>query len=331
VGELADDRAFAALLDEWLQSSEIAHTIESQPSLTLADLENTRTSGPAVRIWLVLRTPEELRLYLAEPSDRRFLVRDIPLRSNLDEVDRERAAQVVLTSALAFIERQASTPWSEVERAFSEPLDAPAAAVGTRQAAHAPTMHHVGERRGKVPSWDLGAGAWYGIVASDGPAHGPGALVDLGLATGHLRVSAIARGLYRFWPELSSPRVRVEARGPAIGISGAAELVLESAFRPFLEVGAGLDFVHVAPQNVPESNVDARPAYDDVRAFGVLSTGVKWRAWRVWAGAGTRLEWAFADTHYDVSTERGPEHELALPRFRPGGFVEFGWLIAIGE
>jgi hypothetical protein len=106
---------------------------------------------------------------------------------------------------------------------------------------------------------------------------------------------------------------------------------LDSAFRPYLEAGAGVDFVLVTPHEVPESDVEVRASRNDVRAFAALSAGLKWRAGNVWASAGARAEWAFADTHYDVATEQGNERELAPPRFRPGGFLEVGWLIGIGD
>ena len=329
VGDLGADQSFAALLREWLDSSEIVHSIESQPSLALADLKTSQLTGPPVRIWLVLKNSETLRLYLTEPREQRYLVRDIPLSSGLDELGRERAAQVVLTSALAFLERRASTPWPEVEQAFKEPSAAPALAqADTTPRASRP--RGPSERRGG-PVWELGLGAGYAAVASDGLVHGPGAVFDFGVPTRSARFALVARGLYRFWPDASSPRVRIAARGPALGFGGAAELVLESAFRPYLEAGAGVDFVLLTPQEVPESDVEVRASRSDLRAFAALSAGLKWRASNVWASVGARAELAFADTHYDVATEQGNERELALPRFRPGGFLDVGWLIGIGE
>jgi hypothetical protein len=326
VGDIGRDQAFAALLREWLDASEIDHVIESQPALVLADLRSSSSSGPPVRIWLVL-TAAKLRLYLAEPGERRYLVRDIPLSSGLDELSRERAAQVVLSSALAFLERKASTPWPDVERAFAEPVDAPARAGGEETALRSPVRREP-THADAGPTWELGVGAWYSGVASDGLAHGPGALVDAGIATSRWRFAGVARGLYRFWPEARSPRVRVAARGPDFGLGGTMELVLGSGFRPFLELGAGVDVVRLTPHHVPESDVDTRQPRDDLRAFGVLAFGFKWRARNVWVGAGARAEWAFADTHYDVATARTFERELSLPRLRPGGFLEVGWLIA---
>jgi hypothetical protein len=327
VGEIGRDQAFATLLREWLDASEIDHVIESQPALALADLRSSSSSGPRVRIWLVLRTAGKLRLYLAEPGERRYLVRDIPLPSGLDELSRERTAQVVLSSALAFLERRASTPWPEVERAFAEPVETPARAGGEGTALGSPVRREPRYAEAGA-TWELGVGAWYSGVASDGLAHGPGAVVDVGIATSRWRFAGVARGLYRFWPEASSPRVRVAARGPNFGLGGSMELVLGSGFRPFLELGAGVDVVRLTPHHVPESDVDTRPPRDDLRAFGALAFGFKWRARNVWLGAGARAEWAFADTHYDVATARTFERELSLPRLRPGGFLEVGWLIA---
>ncbi|HEY6723489.1 MAG TPA: hypothetical protein VI197_05630, partial [Polyangiaceae bacterium] len=108
------------LLAEWLLLQRLQARIQPQPRLSLDDLLDSSDSN-SVRVWLTLRSPEQARLYVADARGRRFHVRDVPLDHGLDELGREKVAQVVLASVLAFVERSLpETPLEAVKHALAE-------------------------------------------------------------------------------------------------------------------------------------------------------------------------------------------------------------------
>lgn len=122
------------LLLEWFASENQRVSISFRRSVSPDQLEGA-SDGPPLRAWLVLRGTHRARIVFADSESRRYFVRDVPLDNALDELGREKVAQILLTSFQAFTDRRVEdTPVEQAQQALSEPVDtapSPAAAGAT--------------------------------------------------------------------------------------------------------------------------------------------------------------------------------------------------------
>jgi hypothetical protein len=87
------------------------------PRQELADVATRPTPG-RVRVWIDLPQPNRALLLISEPTGQNYIVRELPLSNNLDEVDREQIAQVVQSSTLALLRGDRSLDRASMQRAL---------------------------------------------------------------------------------------------------------------------------------------------------------------------------------------------------------------------
>ncbi len=329
VGALAQDAELRSVIGEWLSSSRIAHTVTTQPSLSLGDIRAPGGHGPPVRLWLVRRDAAHVRLYLAEPAEQRYLVRELELSTQGDELQREELSQVVLSLALDFVARRASSSLAEIADTLAdrstEPRVVTARAKDTRTPA-APPMTRP-NRLEQGPWFGFGAGATYGLRSGgkEGIAHGPGVVVAGDWSRPNVGLWMSLRGQYFLPHEASTHRIAVDLRE----LQGLGELgpyfLIQRHTRAGVALGFGGSFVHVAPRHAPGTELLPRDPRWDQRPFvsGALRLEHQRRWW--WMGLSFRVEIPLLDTHYDVASPTGTRRELSPLPVQPGLFFELGW------
>jgi hypothetical protein len=137
-------------------------------------------SDGAVRCWIDLRDRRRARLYFAAGSGQRFLVRDVELSGNFDELDRAALAEVIELSIEALFENErAGLSRGEAEallaRRAAPPAAAPAPAPRRSPLKDAPAP--IGLQHTRVE-----LGVFYAAQAQAAGlpvAHGPGLSVAL--------------------------------------------------------------------------------------------------------------------------------------------------------
>jgi hypothetical protein len=323
VGAAAHDAELRALIAEWLDANDVSHVTRGRRSLDLEDIERERGVGPPVRIWVAAPAPDRLRLYLAEPDTRRYLVRDVPLPSGLDELGRERSVQVILSSALAFMERRAASSLREVEAALREHPE-----LSGEAAASEPRDRGVTEPEPRPSPWRarVRLGAGYGFAAGDRLSHGPGVAVGVRWTPAGVGFGLLLRGQYRLPSEIDTPSVRVSEASVPLSARGELGFELGTAVGLHLELGAGVELVSLTPLRATQANVEPREARWDQRPFVVAALGPSFWWGNLGAALRGELQLFTLDTHFGVATDAGERRELTLARLRPGALLELRWL-----
>jgi hypothetical protein len=329
VAALGRDETLAQLLHEWLATADLEPVLANPAHLSLDDIRAPRGIGPPVRLWLAAVSERLVRVYFAEPDSGRYLVRAIPLESGFDELGRERVAQIVLSSVLAFLEERSSSTLADVARSIEEPPE-PAAAAGAGAASPAPTepSRPVQARARSGPL--VGAGVLYGVSGKgpEGTAHGPGATLELAVSRRRLAVGAFAEGQLRWPREVASSRVRLTIRDSVIALGVSSRLKLGAGVSWQAELGGGLQRVHVEP----ESRIDGlepRGASGDTRPIVLAGCGPLLSRGELWLGIVARLEFQPMGVVYQISNRGRTESELIVPRLQPGLFARVGYRKAL--
>ena len=326
VGAVGGNREFLQLIEEWLTANDVAYVTRSVEVLQLEDITQAQGSGPPVKIWVTLDAPHSLRMYLAEPDARRYLVRDVPLPSGFDEVGRERSVQVILSSALAFMQRRVASSLREVERAFQERSSRPAPSARIARTRPPPGPGTATHRDTARPGF--GVGAFYAVSdqAEWSVSHGPGGLLLAEFPLKRFALRTLLRGQYRWQPIVTTPRVRIAERSIDLCASGAVQWPRREAFYGHIELGGGLNLVDLTPDKLAESSVEPRPRRWDMRPFATALLGAGWQSGQVQAELLVRLDLEMRQTLYTVQAQSGELTEAKPSRLRPGLVLDLVWL-----
>lgn len=342
-------REFAELLSEWLRLQHLEAQIRPQPRLSLDDLIESDDSS-SVRVWLTLRTEQQARLYFADERGRRFHVRDVPLDHALDELGREKVAQVVLASVLAFVDRSLpETPLESVKHALADaPAEAAGAAAldsaveGPPEAAPAATVSatargsetvptHEAERPPATPVVNQPA-PWWALALSyhvlfrgaEGWAHGPGLGLELWPVLQGFGLGFVLDGRYE-WPHLqSSANLDLRLQTTALRAAAVIASVVRGRPRWTLSLGAGWDWYRFEPASTTEELSLSTGAADSrgvaCAAVGVALAFAKLRL-DLTLGADIPLE----QTHYDILVAGEARPELTPWPVQPHASLGVAW------
>jgi hypothetical protein len=110
---------FSSLVLEWFGDDRAQVELRRLDRLEPSDVLDSKSPGSTLRVWVMPSSRELVRVYLADGSGERFLVRDVVVRNGLDELGRESLAQVLVTSGKAFLSHHASSTRDEVRRTFA--------------------------------------------------------------------------------------------------------------------------------------------------------------------------------------------------------------------
>jgi hypothetical protein len=323
VRSAAQTPEFSELVEEWLTANGVSHVIREASSVALDDIKQARGSGPPVRIWVVVPSREMLQIYLAAPDERRYLVRNVPLPNGFDELGRERAAQVVLSSALAFMERRAASSLDDVERALQATRTPP----GEPALAAPPTPDRAVRRRpqSRPMAFAYGLGAFYGLSYPTELVHGPGGLLFAQGSEPPWSVRVLLRAQYHWQRTIETERIRVSERGAALSLGGALLRELGPAWQLYVEFGAGADRVLTTPEALPGSGVEPRGSGRHLRPFVTGMLGALWHTEHLELDLLVGCSAYTLTTRYVVNEEGDSTRELTRARFQPGLLMDVIW------
>ena len=327
VGIRAEKAAIDALLTEWFELGAFDLVTRWQPTLRVDDVLGSKAEGAELRIWLVLMGKARARVYFADAAGERFLVRDVPLRDGLDELGRERVAQILSSSAQAFLARSLSSSREEIQRTFAEPTAAdptPPAKPATAPGANQEPIAGVSPQPRPSP-WGIRGGAGYVAIhrGAEGVGHGPGVLFGVTYRGQRQKLSLSLQGRYE-WPH------RVEGDEVALELKTAGmRLALDAQSTPagfgwVARIGAGWDRVSYTPRSRAEETT-ARQGSADSRPLLNLGAGGVFQGQRGSIAVLTLLELPLVDTHYDVAVQATRRIDLAPWPVQPGLGLEVIW------
>jgi hypothetical protein len=324
VGPRAQLPEFSGLVEEWLTANGISHAIRSASTLALEDIKQARGSGPPVSIWVAVSSPQMMQIYLAEPDEGRYLVRNVPLPNGLDELGRERAAQVVLSSALAFMERRATSSLDDVEQALRAQAGTP---TPTKPERPLRAGDHSAENRppSRPVAFGYGIGVSYALSYPTEPVHGPGVLLFTAWSGSLWSARLLFRGQYHWQRTIETRRIRVFERGAALSLSGALLKKLAPAWQAVLEMGAGLDSVLLMPEPLSGSDVEPRGPGRDTRPFVTGRLGAAWRTEQLEIDLLLGCDAYTLATRYLVHDEGSTAREFTRARLQPGLLLDVAW------
>jgi hypothetical protein len=251
VGSVAEIGDLRRLLSEW----DAALEIRLSNQLNAGDILNGPAAKGQLRIWVVLSSPEIAIIYFKDPSGERFLVREVPLSAGLDESGRETLAQVISTSARAFVDKQVGSSALEVAASFRKRGTAVQPDASSDQARTSPAAGTTGARlrisglvapievrkhATKPVEWRPHFGAFYAasLVRPGDVGHGPGASVGAARRSESSRWYLAVQAQYRFPLSIEDERVRLTLRTVALSAVTAWERPIVGAW--FLGLGLGL-------------------------------------------------------------------------------------------
>ncbi|GEM_PF-5466967 len=328
-GSFGDDRALAALVHEWLASSGLDPVVTRAERLELAALQAPNDDGAPVRLWLVPVSTARARLYLADPEARRYYVRDVPIATRLDELERERVAQVLLSSTLAFLAGAASVPLDRVERALLEgaatPTE-PGAASAARSSDAVPAPPRAAPDHAALPV-TIGAGALFGAAdeGAAGLAAGPGLLLELGTALERVRVGGQLEGVVRLPREVPTEHLVLVLRAATASAAAEACAALHPRLCWRLAAGAGVAVITVAPTPRRDAAVTALASDRASAAFLRFAVGPEWHRRGARATLGAYLDVAPVGLRYELAEGAARTAELVLPRVAAGASLAIGF------
>jgi hypothetical protein len=294
----------------------------------LLDQAATPSSGQA-RVWVTLSGPDLALLLFAGPSGERYLVRQVPLRSGLDELGRERIAQVLQSSLLTLLRGEAGMTAAEMRDAVEKSEEAattrqPSAATPRPAVRAEPPPGQVPPGRPFAsPRLGLGyAAQWSGHAMRT--RHGPALHVGLDEIGG----SAFGVGLVleRDFDQTSqTTEIGVLTRTTSARFMLGGWWPLGGALGFFARAGAGLDVTRVEPTLTQERTVRLRSNLTDFTAVSRAELGVALEVGPFVLGTGPRLDVSLADTHYDLAYEGQPRRVVTVWSALPGVQLSGAW------
>jgi hypothetical protein len=341
VGEVGQIQDLRSLLVEWLGSANRRVSVRRQRTLDPDEVVGASSNDRVLRIWVVLASEQLARIYFADTADGRFLVRDVPLRQGLDELGRERVAQVLATSGRAFLEHRLSSTVQEVAESFEEPLahSAPERAEsvddGPKRAAARPAERSArrDERRPSAEASETGSrvvaegGVFYGAAWKGqlGLGHGPGIALAVGSHAAGWRWAVTAKAQYQLPYRARSDTVEVRVQTTALRGGARVERPFSPGFTGGIEAGGGLDVVSYAGHELPGQPLARVRAGGENRPVvffasrGVLTASTPEIALEL---SGTV---PLVDVHYDVLDDGTQRAEITAWRVQPGVALEVSW------
>jgi hypothetical protein len=309
---------------------------ESNPQLVVHQAAFVRateifdsTTSAELRVWLVVVPGFGAKIYFAEPTGKRFLVREVPLASGLDESGREILAQVVATSVKAFVDRQASSTRFELESSLRADQEQPLADVAARPQLGRVRLHgtvvtaRAARGTTRRQTWHTFPGFSYAaqLVSSDTVAHGPGILVGVTRGHGAWWWLAAAEGQYRFPLAIEAAGLTLSLHSWTFGAKTALERLVSADWALGGELSMLIERTEFNLSEIPRATVRALPTGVHFRPhpYAGLRAGYDLGAVRITLCLGAEV--ALARTHYDLGNRPIFTPWLLSPR----SAIELGW------
>lgn len=258
---------FEAVLREWFQINAVEADIHRSANLNPRDVLSEVPDDDLLRVWVTFPKADQATIYFVEPGSQRFLLRDVSLRADFDEIAREQLVQVIVTSAAAFMQRRASTSKEDFTRALHSSPQAQVDVVPARvERLPKPNPHTA-----PFPT-TLRAGGFYSFALeqSHTVTHGPGVLLGVVQNRDRFRIFADLEAQYLLPHTVRTAEVDIALRGFALrGFIGIEHRWAE-ALAVGMQVGGGGDRMSFEPLAVNGTGVDAQASATHFRPVLVL-------------------------------------------------------------
>jgi hypothetical protein len=321
-GRIAQDPSFGERVKSWFDATQFDVAVRTQSHLDANHVllpDNTAE----LHVFFVVSGEELARLYFAwiSPDSHQvtYLLRDVELSTGLDELGKERMAQVATLSAAALLDGQAQSPRAEIE----ETLRSLPAKVQPSQPTSDLTPSTAPPPIQRTPQTDTaapkskvrwGAGFGYGLSprGDEGFWHGPRASLDVGL--GWLDSGLMLQGFLPVRRNLDGVELRTLGVSAWLGVGSHVNLRRSLVLRTM--VGPGFDLVRYRSDS-SLADVEATRGATELRptlaTMGLLES--RELPVRLLLGASLQL----VRTHYDA-VGAGSEREV-LGRARTLAFM----------
>ena len=239
-----------------------------------------------MRCWIDLRDRRRARLYFAARSGQRFLVRDVELSGNFDELDRAALAEVLELSIEALFENErAGLSRGEAEallvRRAAAAASAPPSPPARSPLKDAPAPIGLQPTRAELGVFYLAQAQAAGLPVAQGPGLSVALSAELDHELGERSrfVAGWLTGQVRL-PE-SVHGAQAAVRLDAVAVRAGLEVGVR---RLRVRLGAGADFVHVSPEAVDPSVALAAAHWSTSLALsGAVRAGLyRGRGFRLW-------------------------------------------------
>jgi hypothetical protein len=254
--------ALQAVLSELLSRQQVTVRFASIASVDAHQILNEHSNDPpaVARVWIDLRDPNRVTLYLTGAREDRVLVRHVPLVTRLDEVAREEIAHIVEATVEALL--------------VGGRIDIVADETYRKTVKAEPTVPPPSERAPTGVALDLAiAYEAQGWSASTPLLHSAALFLGVEARSGSLRPGAWISGEYRFPTTIEGPLVSARLDQGAFRAVATLDWAAAKRWLLGLGIGGGIDLVRVSPSANAGANVDPAPAYfatlPMLRAMGV--------------------------------------------------------------
>jgi hypothetical protein len=322
VGDDPNADALVARVGSWFEGQ---HTPTRTAHLLAVDSRTVLAAddAPGLRVWIVLRTPTECRVFFTVQerprAAPRYLVSDVALDHGLDELGMEQVAQVVFLSGTALWAGTVESSPDEVKEGL---LSAPAPRTAERAAPSGPRAPR-GVRRESRPRPSFRAGAEYGVRVRgpEGIQQGPSAAFSVSWPWHGFALGPIARAGLALPDRLERAGASLEVHGASfeLGAEALHELSAHAALTAAL--GPGLDVVRFDPASAHDPSLRPAAARLDLRPFIGAAIGVRAELGGVAIGAGAFVAVQTLRTHYDVLDGRARSEVVVPWVVQPGARV----------
>jgi hypothetical protein len=324
-----------ALLEEWFSAQGQSVELGRQSSVSLEHLLEV-SDEDEVRAWLVLPEKARARVYFADAGSSRFFVRNVTLESGLDELGREKLAQIVVASVQAFSERRVQdTPLDSLKEALAEapsPAAQPAPERSPTLSAPEGAKTRPTERSTSPPvadeakalSWALAA-SYVGVYR--GPerwSHGPSLSLEGWFVSHDFALGLLGGGRYELPHTVATTHLDLRLQTSQLRLGLFVGLANQE--RPTWVVGAGggSDWFAYRPSR-GSTDVTLREGERARRTLVFASAGrfLSLASLRLalLAGADISLE----KSHYDLMVEGRLRRELTPWQVHPNLALGVGW------
>ena len=236
----SDDGGLEAALGELLGRLQVSVHFARLGSIDTRQIMSDHDGEtPAVaRVWIDLREPSRVTLYLAGNKADRLLVRHVPLVDRIDEVAREEIAHIVEATVDALL---IGGRLGVVTDESAVPKTAPPA-----------------PERPKGVSLDVGLGyatqMW--SDSSQPFLHGPAIFVGMAGRAGTVRPGVWMSGELRFPTTIEGDPISTRLDQGAVRALGTADWAVSRRWVLRGGLGGGVDWVHIAPESKDGAKVD---------------------------------------------------------------------------
>jgi hypothetical protein len=239
--------ALETVLSELLARLQVSVRFSTIASVDARQILNERSEDPpsVARVWIDMREPGKVTLYLTGDRADRLLVRHVPLVTRIDEVAREEIAHIVEATVDALL------VGGRIGVVTDEVM---------RPAAKADVSPPPRERAPSGVGLDLGvayeAQAWQ---SDRPPLHSAAVMVGVESRSGTWRPGVWLSGEYRFPTTVDNSIVSARLDQGAFRAMGSLTWAASRRWSLEAGVGGGFDLVRIAPDVNQGPSVDPRP------------------------------------------------------------------------